>query len=289
MAVHWLVLVSSAALLAAGAIRLREKTMPITPPQAAERTALLGIFLATYSVCHINVFGPTKSPVLGIRQFGFSVLLDAVSVILLRPISILAWVILRFSATHLQGEGREGRFTFWVCFSLAGIVLMVTAGNLVQLGFGWVGTAIGANRLVIFYSDRPGARRAVRKNIVFARAAFLTLAASLLLLYRAYGASDIATINAAARAGFVPPAAVLAAACLAVAAVLQSALIPVHGWLTEVIEAPTPVSALLHADVVSAGGFLLIRFADVMLGVPLIMATLVIVGASRRLLDQSLC
>ena len=286
MAVHWLVLVFSTALLVAGAIRLREKTMPITPPQATERTALLGIFLAAYSVRHIIVFGPSTSPVLGVGHFGFSVLLDAVSVILLLLISILAWVILRFSATHLQGEQREGRFTFWVCFTLTGFVLLVTAGNLVQLGLGWMGTAIGANRLVIFYSDRPGARRAARKNIVFARAAVLTLAVGLLLLYGAYGASDIASINAAARAGFVPPAAVLAAAFLAVAAVLQTALIPVHGWLTEVIEAPTPVSALLHAGVVSAGGFLLIRFADVMLGVPLIMAALVIVGGFSALVGS---
>ena len=48
---------------------------------------------------------------------------------------------------------------------------------------------------------------------------------------------------------------------LALAAVLKSAQFPTHGWLTEVMEAPTPVSALLHAGVVNLGGFVLIRFA----------------------------
>nr|WP_245540888.1 proton-conducting transporter membrane subunit [Octadecabacter antarcticus] len=260
--------------------------MPITLPEWAERTALLGIVLAAYSAVHVIVFGPTTSPVLGLGHFGFSVLLDPVSVILLLLTSILAWVILRFSATHLHGEAGEGSFTFFVCLTLAGIALLVTSGNLVQLGLAWVATAIGVNRLLIFYSDRPGARRAARKNIIFARAADIALAVGLLLLYRAYGVFDIAAINAAARTGFVPPAAVLAAACLAVAAVLQSALLPVQGWLIGAIEAPTPVLALLHAGVVSAGGFLLIRFSDVMLGAPIILAALVIVGGFSALVGS---
>jgi NAD(P)H-quinone oxidoreductase subunit 5 len=280
MTVVWLVLVFPTVLLIAGAIRLRETIMPITQPEMPERVALLGIVLVAYSVLHIIIFGPTTSPVLGLGQLGFSVLLDAVSIIFLLLTSILAWVILRFSATHLQGETGEGRFTFWVCVTLAGIALLVTSGNLVQLGLGWVGIAIGVKRLLFFYADRLGARRAARKNTIFARAANITLAAGLLLLFWAYGVSDIASINAAARAGFVPPAAILAATCLAVAAVLQSALLPVHGWLTDAMDAPTPALALLHAGVVSTGGFLLIRFADLMLGAPIVLAALVIVGGA---------
>jgi NAD(P)H-quinone oxidoreductase subunit 5 len=56
-----------------------------------------------------------------------------------------------------------------------------------------------------------------------------------------------------------------------------------HGWLTEVMETPTPVSALLHAGVINAGGFLLIRFADVMLLAPGVMAALVILGGFTAL------
>ena len=56
-----------------------------------------------------------------------------------------------------------------------------------------------------------------------------------------------------------------------------------HGWLTEVMEAPTPVSALLHAGVINAGGFLLIRFADVMLLAPSVLAGLVLIGGFTAL------
>ena len=74
-----------------------------------------------------------------------------------------------------------------------------------------------------------------------------------------------------------------AAALVALAAVLKSAQFPTHGWLTEVMEAPTPVSALLHAGVVNAGGFVLIRFADVMLLSPFVLAVLVMIGGFTAL------
>jgi NAD(P)H-quinone oxidoreductase subunit 5 len=286
MAIAWIVLVFPIGLLVAGAIRLRETGMPIEPPEWAERAALVGIVLAVYSALHVIAFGPTTSPVFGIGHFGLSVLLDAVSVILLLLKSYLAWVILRFSATYLQGEAGEGSFTFRLCVTLAGLVLLVTAGNLVQLGLGWVAITVGVNRLLIFYPQRLGALRASRKKILFSRAADVALTAGLLLLYFAYGVSDIAGINEAARAGDIPVTALLAALCLAVAAILQSALLPVHGWLIETLETPTPASALIHAGVVSAGGFLLIRFADVMLSAPFILAILVVVGGVSALVGS---
>jgi NAD(P)H-quinone oxidoreductase subunit 5 len=283
MAIAWTVLIFPLALMVAGAIRLRETIMPATPPQWAERAALIGLGLAAYAALHVIMFGTTTSPVLGLGQIGFKVLLDAVSVIMLLLTAIIAWVILRFSATYLQGEEREGHFTFWLCVTLAGIVLLVSAGSLVQLGLGWLATGIGAKRLLIFYSNRPGAKRAAHKKLLFARSADVALAAGLMLVYAAHGTTSIPDINAAARAGDIPVPALFGALCLAIAAVLQSALLPAHGWLTDGSETPTPALALLHSGVVSMGGFLLIRFADLMLGAPFIMAILVIVGGLSAL------
>lgn len=70
---------------------------------------------------------------------------------------------------------------------------------------------------------------------------------------------------------------------LALAAVRKSAQFPTHGWLTEMMEAPTPVSALLHAGVVNGGGFLLIRFADLMLLSPGVLAVLAMLGGFTAL------
>ena len=70
------------------------------------------------------------------------------------------------------------------------------------------------------------------------------------------------------------------AVCLALAVVLRTAMLPVHGWLIQVMEAPTPVSALLHAGLVNLGGLVLIRLAPLVTEVPAAMALLVAVGSA---------
>jgi len=85
----------------------------------------------------------------------------------------------------------------------------------------------------------------------------------------AFGTGDVAAIlegaSAMAAAGEVPGSLHPATLPIAVAALLRSAESPAHGWLPEVMETPTPVSALLHAGIIDAGVFLLVRFADAML------------------------
>jgi NAD(P)H-quinone oxidoreductase subunit 5 len=105
---------------------------------------------------------------------------------------------------------------------------------------------------------------------------------AVVVLLGQYGTGDIATILNAASAT-AAPGATWVAAFLALAAILKSAQFPTHGWLTEVMETPTPVSALLHAGVINAGGFLLIRFADVMLLSPGVLAVLVMLGGFTAL------
>lgn len=111
----------------------------------------------------------------------------------------------------------------------------------------------------------------------------VALLAAAVMLASAYGTGDLGQILVAARAGEGGGWAIAAAALLALAAMLKSAQFPTHGWLTEVMETPTPVSALLHAGVINAGGFLLIRFADVLLLAPGVLAALVIVGGFTAL------
>ncbi|PRY22095.1 NAD(P)H-quinone oxidoreductase subunit 5 [Aliiruegeria haliotis] len=277
-------LLAPLAVLSAGAVRSLETGIPKRPPRGPERGALLAFGLSAIAAAALPYTGPVTSPVLGIGEVGLSVRLDVVSVVMMLLTSGLAWVILRFSATHLHGEPGEARFTVWLSVTLAGVMLLVSAGHLAQLVVGWVLTGFGVNRLLLFYPERPGARRAAQKKRLVARCADAALLAAAGLLVFAYGTSDIAAITDAARSGTVPLPAIVATVFLASAAILKSALLPAHGWLTEVMEAPTPVSALLHAGVVNAGGFLLIRFADVLLGAPAVLAALVMIGGFSALI-----
>jgi NAD(P)H-quinone oxidoreductase subunit 5 len=180
----------------------------------------------------------------------------------------------------MDGEARQGAFTGWMSATLAAVLFLVMSGNIVQLLLSWTVTSYTLNKLLLFYPERATARRAARKKAIVARLSELALGAAVILLVVNYATTDIATILASARPDLLTIAAAL---LIALAAVLASAQFPIHGWLTEVMEAPTPVSALLHAGVINAGGFLLIRFADVMLAAPMVMALLVMLGGFTAL------
>ncbi|MBI1261919.1 MAG: oxidoreductase [Rhizobiales bacterium] len=249
----------------------------------AEGAALLAFALAVMSLAGLVFADPTVSPLLGLYGVGFSVRMDAVSITMLLLVTFIGWVVLRYSGTYLDGEARQGPFTGWLCLTLVSVLLSVTAGNLVQLLGAWIATSLSLHRLLLFYADRVAAQRAARKKFVTARLGDIALITAMILLATAYGTTDIGTILTAAGAGVGGGLAIAAAALLAVAACLKSAQFPAHGWLTEVMETPTPVSALLHAGVINAGGFLLIRFADVMLLAPVVLAVLVMVGGFTAL------
>ena len=262
----------------------------IAPPRSAgsvarlaEAAALLTLLVAGILAVVLVWHGPVDSRVIGLAGAGFAARIDAVSVTLALLVSFVGWIVVRYSATYLDGEPRHVAFTGWLCVTLAAVLLLVLSGDLIELVVAWIATSMGLHRLLIFYPDRVAAQRAARKKFVAARAADVALIAAAVLLAIGYGTSSISAILDAARAGGGGGLAIAAAGLLAIAALLKSAQFPLHGWLTEVMEAPTPVSALLHAGVINAGGFILIRFADVLLLAPGVLAVLVMIGGFTAL------
>ena len=252
-------------------------------PRLAEASALVAIVVVVISAVVLVLRGAFNGRLIGLHGVGLSIRLDAVSVVMLLLVSFIGWVVVRYAATYLDGEARQGAFTGWLCMTLASVFLLVLSGNLAQLVLAWVATSLFLHQLLLFYPDRIAAQRAAAKKFVTARLGDVALIAAAVLLTFAYGTSDIAAILSAARAGSGGSLAIGAAGFLAAAALLKSAQFPTHGWLTEVMETPTPVSALLHAGVINAGGFLLIRFADVMLLAPGVLAVLVMIGGFTAL------
>jgi NAD(P)H-quinone oxidoreductase subunit 5 len=275
-----------APLLLAGACYYAFKAPGLRPRLAirvAEFAALGSILVAILSAVVLVLQGAGTSPAIGYGYFALASRLDLVSLVMLLLVSFIGWVVLRYAGTFLDGEARQGPFTGWMTATLAAVLLLVQSGTLLQLVIGWMATSLLLHQLLLFYPDRIAAQRAARKKFIVSRTGDAALIGAVILLAIAFGTGDIATILAAARAGEGLPLTIAAAALLAVAALLKSAQFPTHGWLTEVMETPTPVSALLHAGVVNAGGFLLIRFADVMLQAPVALAVLVMVGGFTAL------
>jgi NAD(P)H-quinone oxidoreductase subunit 5 len=251
---------------------------PLATALTAERAALLALVVAGLSALGLAANGPGDSAGWGVGGLVLVARLDVVSAAMLLLVAFVGWVVTRYARTYLAGHPRHGLFTGWLTATLAAVLLLVTAGGLAQLAVAWIATGVFLHRLLLFYPNRVPARRAARKKLVVSRIGDVALLGAMVLLAQAYDTTSIAEILTAARAGAAPEGAAWAAALLALAALMKSAQFPAHGWLTEVMETPTPVSALLHAGVINAGGFLLIRFADVMLLAPTVLAVLVLVG-----------
>ena len=256
---------------------------PRVLPRLAEASAIVAMVVAAISAGMLILHGSGDSRLIGLYGVGLSIRLDAVSVVMFLLVSFIGWVVVRYAATYLDGEASQGAFTGWLCMTLASVLVLVLSGSLVQLVLAWVATSLFLHRLLLFYPDRVAAQRAAAKKFVTARIGDVALITAAVLLTLAYGTTDIAQILSAARAGNGGGLAIAAAGFLAAAALLKSAQFPMHGWLTEVMETPSPVSALLHAGVINAGGFLLIRFADLMLLAPGVLAVLVMIGGFTAL------
>jgi NAD(P)H-quinone oxidoreductase subunit 5 len=229
----------------------------------------LNLALALLSAAAVAVRGPITSPVVGFGEVGLSLRLDALSTPMFCLVAFVGFVIQRYSRHYLQGDGRHGTFVGLLCLTVGAVVMLVLAGNLAQLVLAWVGTSLALHQLLVFYPERRRAQVAARKKFVAARTADTCLVLAALLLVWAFDTSELGRLLARAQqsleSGSVPTSAPPAAVLLAIAALLKSAQFPTHGWLPEVMETPTPVSALLHAGIINAGGFLVLRFADVML------------------------
>lgn len=260
---------------------IRSQSLRSPGPLLKQLSALPFLFALLVDALFISksLFVPT----LPTSSWGLLPLIDPVSLTMLTLVTFIGWIVIRFAWTQLRGEPGQSRFLGWLFLTFAAVCLLVTAGGLTQLVGAWVLASACLHRLLLFYPDRAAARRAAAKKFIVARAADTALVAGCLGLYFAYGSTDIAVILQDARTGAGGPLASAAAGCLALAAILKSAQFPFHGWLTESIDTPTPVSAFLHAGLINAGGFLLIRFADVLLLTPGVLATLAMVGGFTAL------
>jgi NAD(P)H-quinone oxidoreductase subunit 5 len=195
-------------------------------------------------------------------------------------IAFLGWVIGAYSRRYLRGEAGQSRFTLSLLATLASVSAVAVSTNLGVLIVAWAASSAGLHHLLTFYRERPAAIIVAHKKFLTSRLAEGLLVIAAILLYREWGTLEISVITAHAQAGIALPRTAGAAAVLISAAVLlKCAQLPLHGWLIQVMEAPTPVSALLHAGVVNLGGYVLIRLAPLIGACPVAQALLVIVGS----------
>lgn len=225
---------------------------------------LLSFVTATIGIFGTLNFGPSEVSYFSVNGLGLSIRIDPLSVIMFSMISVIAFVVVRFSKTYLDGEPRIKQFFSRLAFTLAFVQLLVISGNLATVFVAWVGTSIGLHQLLRFYPNRKKAILAARKKFLVARIGDASLFIAFLLIYLEFNSGNLGYIFEQLKSLSSENVSFnleLSAILLVVSAALKSVQVPMHGWLLDVMEAPTPVSALLHAGLLNAGPFLILRFA----------------------------
>ena len=192
-------------------------------------------------------------------------------------VSFLGTVVLRFSRRYLAGDPAQAKFFSWMSLTLASVLTLVLSGNLLVLLAAWVSTSLCLHRLLLHHPGRAGAVFSARKKFVFSRVGDVCLLAASLLLFRVHGSWNFDEIFASVAAGNtagLPAVGFLLVACARaqVRAVSLPQLAAGHDGNT------TPVSAFMHAGIINAGGFLIVRFSPLFAHASGALNLLVVIG-----------
>lgn len=204
---------------------------------------------------------------------------DALGWTMIVLVAAIGLSIQRYASRYLDGQAAQGHFEHWFLATLFAVSVLVLAGDLRVLAIAWTGSSLALHQLLTFFDKRPASLVAAHKKFLLSRLADVAIYGGVYLVGSELGTYRIDALAAAA-AGGIPVGVHVGGALLALGVVLRSAQLPFHGWLIQVMEAPTPVSALLHAGVVNIGGFVMIRLADLGVMLPAAQGILVVFGAA---------
>jgi NAD(P)H-quinone oxidoreductase subunit 5 len=213
--------------------------------------------------------------------FHIDMLYDGVSGLMLLLVSFVGFIVSRFSVRYLDGEAAQGRYFRWMGFTVGAVSLMVTAGNLLFFFLAWVMTSLGLHQLLLHYRHRPAAHRAAWTKFAISRLGDAFLICALVLSFRMFGTFEFTELFSQASRLAGPesdPGHKAIAWLLMLGAITKSAQFPFHVWLPDTMETPTPVSALMHAGIVNAGGYLVIRMSPMFELAPMSLSVLALVG-----------
>ncbi len=198
----------------------------------------------------------------GQLDFGLRIVVDPLSVFMMLVVSGVGMLIVLYSIGYMEGDDEERRYFAYMALFVFSMLLLVQAGNLLLLLVGWGLVGLSSYLLIGFWHDRPTAVAAAKKAFVVNAIGDATMALALFLLIQRTGSLDFEVVFSQSIGGSW--AINLIALGLLGGAVAKSAQLPLHTWLPDAMEGPTPVSALIHAaTMVTAGVYLIVRTASI--------------------------
>ncbi|HQT25796.1 MAG TPA: NADH-quinone oxidoreductase subunit L [Burkholderiales bacterium] len=198
-----------------------------------------------------------------------SLYLDPLESVMSVAVAGISLVVHVYAVRYMAEERGYARFYTLLDLMTGIILLMVAAGDLVTLLVAWHLVGVLLYFLLGHDLERPAAQRYAFWTFFTYRIGDLPLILAAVLLYKAYGTFSLPVLferiaaNPDAYPVFGMPLPIAVGLLVALAAFARSAQFPLHTWLPYTMEGPTPVSALMHAGIVNAGGFIINRFAPV--------------------------
>jgi len=186
-------------------------------------------------------------------------LVDPLSILFVLLITGVGSLIHVYSIGYMAHDDRRRRFFAFLNLFIAAMLILVLADNYLVLFLGWEGVGLASYLLISFWAHKPSAARAGNKAFIVNRVGDLGLSMAIFTMLAMFGSVRFEDVNAGA-AGLSPLWATLLGFFLLLAACGKSAQVPLHSWLLDAMEGPTPVSALIHAaTMVTAGVYLVVR------------------------------
>jgi NADH-quinone oxidoreductase subunit L len=222
----------------------------------------------------------------GNLNVGMDFTLDPLSALMLMVITGVGFLIHVYSVGYMGHDEGIARFFAYMNFFIFSMLALVLAADLIVLIIGWALVALSSYLLIGYWHDRPSAVAAARKAFITQVIGDVAMVIAAFLLVIHSGTLSLPGIFAQASA-FPFSGALITGICalLAVGAFAKSAQFPLHTWLPDAMEGPTPVSALIHAaTMVTAGVYLIARFSPLYARAPIAEGMVACVGMGTALM-----
>lgn len=215
----------------------------------------------------VNTFGPLHVRMMdwivaGNMEIPFGFVVDEVSVIMMVTVTLVSTIVHIYSIGYMDHDKSFNRFFSYLSAFVFSMMILVMSDNFVGLFIGWEGVGLCSWLLIGFWYHKHSASWAANEAFIMNRIADLGMLMGLFLIYWSVGSFQYDEVFASVR--FMDP--VLLATIgvfLFIGAMGKSAQFPLHTWLADAMEGPTPVSALIHAaTMVTAGVYLVIRCGE---------------------------
>lgn len=246
---------------------------------------ILLIDVNTYGPLHVNMMDWISAGNLVI-PFGFVV--DEVSVIMMVTVTLVSTIVHIYSIGYMDHDKSFNRFFSYLSAFVFSMMILVMSDNFVGLFIGWEGVGLCSWLLIGFWYHKHSASWAANEAFIMNRIADLGMLMGLFLIYWNVGSFQYDDVFASVKE-LDPTIVVTIGIFLFIGAMGKSAQFPLHTWLADAMEGPTPVSALIHAaTMVTAGVYLVIRAGELYSLIPEVGFAIASLGAFVALFAASM-